>query len=69
MPQAAQVTLEVFDVNGRVVWVQHVEPLQEWYPAGSHEIQFDGSGLPSGVYIYRLTAGATSTSGKMVLLK
>ncbi|MCX6638898.1 MAG: T9SS type A sorting domain-containing protein [bacterium] len=65
LSQAAQVTLEVFDVNGRVVGVQHVEPLQ----AGSHEIQFDGSGLPSGVYIYRLTAGATSASGKMVLLK
>ncbi|MCX6640679.1 MAG: choice-of-anchor J domain-containing protein [bacterium] len=65
LPQPAQVTLEVFDINGRVVGVQHVEPLQ----AGSHEIQFDGSGLPSGVYIYRLTAGVTSANGKMVLLK
>ncbi|MCX6639374.1 MAG: SBBP repeat-containing protein [bacterium] len=65
LQQPAQVTLEVFDINGRVVGDQHVEPLQ----AGSHEIQFDGSGLPSGVYIYRLTAGVTSANGKMVLLK
>ncbi|MCX6640258.1 MAG: T9SS type A sorting domain-containing protein, partial [bacterium] len=70
LPQAARVTLEVFDINGRVVGVQHVEPLQ----AGSHQIQFDGSELPSGIYLYRLTAsgsGATPTiaTGKMVLLK
>ncbi|MCX6639614.1 MAG: hypothetical protein NTW14_03910 [bacterium] len=45
-------------------------PLQEvWYPAGSHEIVFDGSDLPSGVYLYRLTATPTMVSGKMVLLK
>ncbi|MCX6639616.1 MAG: T9SS type A sorting domain-containing protein [bacterium] len=64
--QSAQVRLEVFDIQGRVVGVQHVEPLQQ---PGSHEIPFDGSGLPSGVYIYRLTAGELTTLGKMVLLK
>ncbi|MCX6641050.1 MAG: T9SS type A sorting domain-containing protein [bacterium] len=72
LPQAAQVALEVFDINGRVVGVQHVEPLQ----AGEQSIPFDGSDLPSGVYLYRLAAipsgsGAipTTMSGKIVLLK
>ncbi len=37
--------------------------------AGNHRIQFDGSGLPSGVYIYRLTAGEYTASSKMVLMK
>ncbi len=70
LPQAAQVTLEVFDVNGRNVGAQHAMPLQDTrYLAGSHEITFDGSGLPSGVYLYRLTAGKYAASGKMVLLK
>jgi hypothetical protein len=41
---------------------------------GSHEAIFDGSDLPSGLYLYRLTvsgsgAAPTMLSGKMVLLK
>ncbi|MCX6641594.1 MAG: T9SS type A sorting domain-containing protein [bacterium] len=65
LPEAALVQLEVFDINGRSVGVQHVEPLQ----SGAHEITFDGSMLPSGIYVYRLSAGASTASGKMVLLK
>ncbi|MCX6640421.1 MAG: hypothetical protein NTW14_08080 [bacterium] len=35
--------------------------LQEtWYEAGTHTIPFDGSGLPSGIYFARLTAGEYS---------
>jgi hypothetical protein len=36
---------------------------------GTYEVQFDGSGLASGVYIYRLTTGSFVQSSKMVLLK
>ncbi len=70
LPQAAKVRLDVYDVNGRNVGAQHVAPLQDTrYLSGSHEITFDGSGLPSGVYLYRLTAGDLTATGKMVLLK
>ncbi|MCX6641748.1 MAG: SBBP repeat-containing protein [bacterium] len=83
LPIAAQVTLEVFDINGRNVGAHGMRPsggggsagarsapLQEtWYYVGSHEIIFDGSGLPSGVYLYRLTAGELTANGKIVLLK
>ncbi len=37
--------------------------------AGPHEVNFDASGLASGVYIYRLTSGVNTASGKMVLMK
>jgi len=65
LPEASQVTLEVFDVGGRAVVTQNVASL----PAGSQSITFDGSDLPSGVYIYKLTTGDFNASGKMVLLK
>ncbi len=71
LPAPARVRLEVFDINGRAVGAQHAAPLPTatWYPAGTHRITFDGSDLPSGVYLYRITAGQEAASGKMMLLK
>ncbi|MCX6640688.1 MAG: right-handed parallel beta-helix repeat-containing protein [bacterium] len=70
LPVASRVTLELFDISGRAVGAQHASPLQAaWYPAGYHEIAFDGSKLASGVYICRIQAGDFTASQKMVLLK
>ncbi len=70
LPEASAVRLEVFDVNGRNVGAHGCAPLSESpYPSGVHEITFDGSGLPSGVYYYRLIAGMNIASGKLVLMK
>ncbi|MEN8156272.1 MAG: T9SS type A sorting domain-containing protein [Bacteroidota bacterium] len=38
-------------------------------PAGTHQVEFDGSGLPGGIYLYRLQSGAATSSGKMILRK
>ncbi|MCX6639153.1 MAG: S8 family peptidase [bacterium] len=70
LPNVSSVTLTVYDINGRVVGVQHVEPLQ----SGAQELTFDGSHLSSGVYLYKLEASGSGTTpttatGKMVLLK
>jgi hypothetical protein len=65
LPQAALVRLDVFDVSGRPV--QGL--IREWQPAGHHEVVFDGTGLASGIYLYRLQAGEYAASGKMVLMK
>ena len=64
-------TLEIYDIVGRKVRALIVN---QNYPAGQHAIIFDGrnnSGeiLPSGVYHYRLTAGAFSAIRKMAFLK
>ncbi|TKJ40725.1 hypothetical protein CEE37_07110 [candidate division LCP-89 bacterium B3_LCP] len=79
LPVTSLVKLEVFDITGRNVGAtlcgrpvsgsHRGLPLQDWYPPGTHRISFDGSGLASGIYIYRLTAGKFSASGKMVLMK
>lgn len=37
--------------------------------AGKHSIVFDGSGLPSGIYFYKIKAGDFAKTGKMLLLK
>ena len=65
LPTEANVRLEVYDVSGRRV------PLlvDETQQAGYHEIRFDGSGFASGVYFYRLQAGAFASTRKLVLLK
>jgi hypothetical protein len=53
LPQSSQVTLSVYDVNGRLV----AELLNsEFYAGGWHEISFDASNLASGVYLYNLRA-------------
>ncbi|MFH1734656.1 MAG: T9SS type A sorting domain-containing protein, partial [bacterium] len=82
LPVASTVTLNVFDINGRNVGARHAShtsgsratigtgtPTTGFYSAGSHAIKFDGTGLASGVYLYRLTAGEFTGMGKMVLLK
>jgi hypothetical protein len=65
LPQAGQVKLSVFNVAGREV----ATLVNGWRDAGNHEVTFDGSGLASGLYIYRLTSGTFNATGKMMLLK
>jgi hypothetical protein len=60
-----QVSLKVFDVLGKEVAVI----INEVKPAGSYEMQFDASNLPSGIYFYKLSAGAFTETKKMVLIK
>jgi hypothetical protein len=59
------VTLKVYDLLGREV----ATLVNEEKPAGEYEVEFDGSKLSSGVYLYRLTAGEFNETRKLVLLK
>jgi hypothetical protein len=61
----SHVNLGVYDISGRKV----AELVDGWRDAGAHEVMFDGSGLASGMYLYRLKAGEFETTGKMVLMK
>lgn len=66
LPNAADVTLTVYNVLG-----QKVATLlnNSKFTQGSHDIAFDARNLASGVYIYRIEAGAFSQSRKMMLIK
>lgn len=65
IPQQEKVELIVYDVLGRKV----AELVNETIPSGTHSIDFDGSNLSSGMYIYKITAGQFSESKKMLLVK
>ena len=59
------VSLKVYDLLGREVAILVNESL----PAGMYTVQFDGSRLASGVYIYRLETGLIVQSRAMILLR
>ena len=64
-PVSGWQTLRVYDVLGREV----ATLVDEFKPAGSYEHDFDGSNLPSGIYLYRLTTRDFSQTRKMILEK
>jgi hypothetical protein len=59
------VTLKVYDVLGNEI----ATLVNEEKLAGKYEVQFNAKGLASGLYLYKLSAGNYSETGKMILLK
>ena len=65
LPVAADASLEILNILG--VSVEKVEFGR--LTAGNYSYIWDGSGYPSGVYFYRLSAGEYKDTKKMILLK
>lgn len=63
--RAAWVRLAVYDLRGREVAVLVDGPASP----GDHTVPFDGTGLASGMYLYRLASGRASRTRGMILLK
>lgn len=61
----SNVLLKVFDTSGREVAVL----VNRRQGAGSYEVNFDASGLASGMYIYTLQTSSGTRSRKMTLIK
>ena len=59
------VTLKVYDILGNEVTTL----VNEEKPAGEYDIEFNGSGLSSGIYFYQLRAGSLLETKKMILLR
>ena len=59
------VTLKVYDVIGNEV----ATLVNEYKPAGTYEVQFNGIDFPSGVYFYKLHSGNYTAVKKMILTK
>ncbi len=65
LPVRSNVKLVVYNILGQEVAVL-VNGEQE---AGRYNVRFDASGLPSGVYFYKLEAGRYTEVRKMILVK
>ncbi len=65
IPEAGHVDLEVYNVLGR-----KVETLVDDYmQAGSHNLNWDASSFPRGIYFCRLVAGDISETRRMMLIE
>ena len=65
VPSTGRVSLKVYDLMGREVATLYEGTRQP----GNFVANFDGSALSSGMYVCRLSSGATSLSRKLVLVK
>ncbi len=65
LPQDGYVKLSVFNALGEEVAVL----VNGENTRGHHKVVFDGTNLPSGVYLYRLSSGGNIKVGKMSLVK
>jgi len=61
----SRVELRVFDVLGREVAVLVNGELMP----GRHEVRWDASEMPSGIYFYTMTSGEVRLTRRMILLK
>ncbi len=65
LASAGHVSLKVYNVLGQ----QIASLADEQQPAGTHEMRFDASGLPSGTYFYRIQTIAFEATKKMQVIK
>ena len=65
LPERTHVTLTVFNTLGQQV----ATLVNDTQDAGYHQVQFDGSGLASGMYFYRLRAGEYVAVRRLLILR
>lgn len=65
LDRGAHTVLRVYDARGRAVQTLVAGDL----PAGDHVVRFDGRGLASGMYVYRLEVDGVAQARKMMLVR
>jgi len=71
LPEAATVTLEIYNMLGQKVrtLVDHSQQAADFYSLSWNGRDDNGRALASGMYLYRLSAGSYVNTRKMVLMK
>lgn len=65
VPANSHITIKIFDAIGNEI----ATLVNEYKPAGSYEVKFNGSKLSSGVYFYQMKAGNFSATKKLIIMK
>jgi len=65
LPKFSSVIIKVLNINGQEIsTILNTKKI-----IGTHEIEFDGTDLPSGIYFYKIVTDYFIESRKMILLK
>lgn len=65
LPRSSLVSLHIYDLIGRQV----AELVNEWLESGSYKSQWNGTGWPSGAYLYQLKVADRTETRKLLLLR
>ena len=65
LPQPGEVSLVIYDIQGREV----ARLADSFYPAGTHQVEWDASAKASGVYFARLMVEGFQQTRKLLLIK
>lgn len=65
VPFDSKVTISIYSITGELV----MDLVNDFVSAGSYSVDFNGSNLASGMYIYKMTAGNFTQTNKMMLMK
>ena len=65
LPVKSFILLKVYDIIGNEIAILVNEEKQ----AETYEVEFNGAGLPSGIYFYRISSGSFIDTKKMLLIK
>ena len=65
LPESGRIALKVYSLTG-----QEIETLiDDFHPAGEHEINWSAKGMSSGIYFYRLQTGKYIKTKKFIIQK
>jgi hypothetical protein len=65
IPKDGFVTIKIYDIAGREI----LKLVNEFKPAGFYSVNFNGSGIASGIYFYQIKVNDFYTAKKMLLIK
>jgi hypothetical protein len=65
LPKEGYVDLKIYNILGKEVRTL----VSEYESAGTYNVTFNASDLPSGIYFYRLSSGNFAQVKKLLLLK
>jgi hypothetical protein len=65
VPKSGIISLKLYDITGKEVKML----LDQMQNPGTYKYDFNASGMPSGVYFYKLDGSGFSQTRKMVLVK